>query len=271
VKVVTLKKIIKGREYSVLALVSLGFIIMLVIMYFSSGGEVGGFFHNSIISAIVEILSVLVTVLLLTELLNMRQKRINKKNAYEVIKVNYSLMLLNAFRLLHLIITKEGYKEQKSSGIHENLIMVERINEIKENLVNYVNEDFYKKNPIRKVLNPMSSNIFEGIEDREVEMSDLLFEFKKNTREDLDRFLMKYSIVLPDDLRDKLYTLDNFIIKTPLFITPNEYGHPQSFKNMVFDPELVRNHINEILEILSDLLIYFEEYEEVIDTNNDQE
>ncbi|MFP3472700.1 hypothetical protein R0J90_21840, partial [Micrococcus sp. SIMBA_144] len=79
-------------------------------------------------------------------------------------------------------------------------------------------------------LNPMSSNIFEGIEDREVEMSDLLFEFKKNTREDLDRFLMKYSIVLPDDLRDKLYTLDNFIIKTPLFITPNEYGHPQSFK-----------------------------------------
>lgn len=70
---------------------------------------------------IIEIVSVLVTVILLSQLLERRQKRINKEKAYNIIQFRYFKLIANLYRSFHLFITKTQMIEKMKRIIIQSI------------------------------------------------------------------------------------------------------------------------------------------------------
>src|SRR5699024_10659304 len=99
-----IKNIWNDKEYRIILIIGIILMILLVSVYLFSFGTMSSFIQSSIVNLIIEILSILITVILLSRLLERRKDRINKEKAYNIIQFSYLKMISNLYRSFHLFI-----------------------------------------------------------------------------------------------------------------------------------------------------------------------
>lgn len=262
------KNILKDKEYKLILIIGGIIIFLLFIIYFFTIGTLTSFLQGSIVNLIIEIVSVLVTVILLSQLLERRQKRINKEKAYNIIQFRYFKMIANLYRSFYLFITKKQMIE-KNEIDNQSKHFLKSIEELQNNIEIIIKEDFFAKKPVGMVYEPRGSNVFENFVEMEIDNFQMPLAMRQQFDMELNDFLMKYSIILPDDLRNHLYELHNKLETSPLFMSPYQMGMRPNPNNVKFNPAEFREHTLECLEIFESLFIYFREEENHKKHNSD--
>lgn len=255
-----MKEILKDKEYKWIAAIGTIFIVILLSIYFSTVGTVTSLVQNSIINLIIEIISIFITIILLSRILEKRQRRINKGKAYNIVKFNYFKLIKNFYRSFYLYIAKETFIED-SNGDSDSDWFLKSIKELENNIDTVINEDFFSKKPIGLVFEPTSNNIFDNFSEKEIDNFQMPLSMRQEYETKLNEFTMKFSVILPDDLRTHLFNLSNELESSPLFMSPYQMGMKPDPKNINFDPKDVQNHALVFLEIFEELFKYFKDQE----------
>lgn len=251
-----LKDIWNDKEYRIILITGVILIILLITVYLFSYGTLATFIQNSMVNLIIEILSILITVILLSRLLERRKNRLNKEKAYNIIQFRYSKMISNLYRSFHLFVTKTQMTESddiKNNSSH----FLKSIEDIKNNIEIVIKDDFFTKKPVGMVYEPISNDVFKNFVEKEIDIFQMPLAMRESYQKELNEFLMMYSVILPDDLRNHLYELNNQMETSPLFMSPYQMGMRPNLDNVQYKPEEFRQHTLEILNTYYKLFSYF--------------
>lgn len=259
------KKIIRSYKISIVSFFLL--IVFIVIYSFCLGSPIDLLKSGlqSIIFYIVTFLLVGTGFLEYIRSIKEEPNRIERKKiAYETVKGDYNLLLKELGDDLYQFLAKEIYSSSEEEFKNNTFLQIleSKLEEIKNEVNIYFTDNFYEINPIHYF--PDLNKEFTLVA-KEIDIELFMDKIKYNDREKITNFLNKYSSVLPNDLKDKLYDLESLINTTPIFTHFQSLGIKDGHTKVDTDYERMRNDYEKILGKVIELIRYFEEYEKLSD------
>lgn len=187
-----------------------------------------------------------------------------KKIAYETVKGDYNSLLKDLGDDLYQFLAKEIYSSSEEEFKNNTFLQIleSKLEEIKSEINIYFTDNFYEINPIHYFPDPNKEFTLVA---KEIDIELFMDKLKHDDREKITNFLNKYSSILPDDLKDKLYNLESLINTTPIFTHFQSLGIKDVHTKVDTDYERMKNDYEKILDKVIELIRYFEEYEQFSD------
>ena len=187
-----------------------------------------------------------------------------KKIAYNTVKGDYNSLLKDLGDDLYQFLAKEIYSSSEEEFKNNTFLQILEIKleEIKNEINIYFKDNFYEINPVHYF--PDLNKEFTLVSE-EIDIELFMDKIKHDDREKITNFLNKYSSILPEDLKDKLYDLESLIDTTPIFTHFQSLGIKDVHTKVDTDYERMKNDYEKILDKVIELIRYFEEYEKLSD------
>lgn|SRR5699024_5168487 len=187
-----------------------------------------------------------------------------KKIAYDTVKGDYNSLLKDLGDDLYQFLAKEIYSSSEEEFKNNTFLQILEIKleEIKNEINIYFKDNFYEINPVHYF--PDLNKEFTLVSE-EIDIELFMDKIKHDDREKITNFLNKYSSILPEDLKDKLYDLESLIDTTPIFTHFQSLGIKDVHTKVDTDYERMKNDYEKILDKVIELIRYFEEYEKLSD------
>lgn len=184
-----------------------------------------------------------------------------KKIAYETVKGDYNSLLKDLGDDLYQFLAKEIYSSSEEEFKNNTFLQIleSKLEEIKSKINVYFTDNFYEINPIHYFPDPNKEFTLVA---KEIDIELFMDKIKHDNRGKITNFLNKYSSILPDDLKDKLYNLESLISTTPIFTHFQSLGIKDVHTKVDTDYERMKNDYEKILDKVIELIRYFEEYEQ---------
>ncbi|MFP3918549.1 hypothetical protein U5N28_12130, partial [Lysinibacillus telephonicus] len=262
------RNFVYGREHKVILSFTLGIAFLMFLIQFLIDGELDGDFWESLIpNVIIDMLGILITSYIISYLFLSSQEIKAKEKVHRMLGKRYEEMVMNLARDYITFLSKKPATVEKDIFNMESIIP--QIKEINSNINNYIKEDFLKKGvSIIEFDNSIRSNSTLGkIRKKELTVQQYTYYFKKKNLSELDAFISKYLSVLPDDLRESIFRIED-LLKSGIFSTGIEVGIVLDTSEAKFDVKDFSNVFLNLGEEILFLLTYFRGRESVDTTKN---
>lgn len=264
------RNFVYGREHKVILSFTLGIAFLMFLIQFLIDGELDGDFWESLIpNVIIDMLGILITSYIISYLFLSSQEIKAKEKVHRMLGKRYEEMVMNLARDYITFLSKKPATVEKDIFNMESIIP--QIKEINSNINNYIKEDFLKKGvSIIEFDNSIRSNSTLGkIRKKELTVQQYTYYFKKKNLSELDAFISKYLSVLPDDLRESIFRIED-LLKSGIFSTGIEVGIVLDTSEAKFDVKDFSNVFLNLGEEILFLLTYFRGRESVDTTKNNK-
>ncbi|MEC0668520.1 hypothetical protein P8864_22045 [Priestia flexa] len=250
------------REHLLIVLFTVGvaLIMLLLQMVFS---DVNAEFGLSLIpNFIADMIGILISSYIIAVLLQRSEEKKTKEKVYKMLGRKHLTMVdIMAQKYVHFITKNPCSVKGDESIAHQDLI--EQVRNVRENISQYVQDDFLRKN-VKVLAIGQAGNyksIFDMFEEQMWSHQQFCHHFKHEMKNLLNLFISKYISVLPDDLREILFSIED-LMESGAFVTPLDHGINMQMNNVDFKKEDFINILVELgTEILS-LMEYFKEFEQ---------
>ncbi|MCR8853510.1 hypothetical protein [Lysinibacillus fusiformis] len=223
-----MKKIVGEYAYPIIIIV--GFCILILISWFYSQLKIddASVFWSSVLpSAFVDVISLVISTILITKIID-RKKIFNEKSKlYRIIKRPHKRLIdLILLEYLYLIMNKHNTHFTKD--LPENNFMFQDIAPyFRENVHKDFQKDiiFIKKNYFEQTEDDV---IGEYVKDEEVMRLEMMNEYQKKTKNAINKFMNEYSSILTSDYLVILVEIKEELDSNPLgvysFFRDNEFS-----------------------------------------------
>ncbi|MBU8690568.1 hypothetical protein KM918_25050 [Priestia megaterium] len=248
-------------------------IIMLLIQYYTDG-LTREFWLSLVPNVLVDMLGILITSYIIASLLQKSEEKKAKERVYKMLGARFELMMNRISKNYINLVTKKPCTTVSPNDKQYLYDLILQIKELTEDNTEYIQKDFLKKE-VEYLGNELSGvplgfanvNHSHG-QAQSIALSTLSQEkfashqvflnfFKKDTKEKIDSFVSKYVSVLPEELREKIFNLENSLLDN-VFITPLEFGVQLDISNAKFNVEDFQRAFKELGTDIYQLMIYFE-------------
>ncbi|MGG3192994.1 hypothetical protein [Priestia aryabhattai] len=248
-------------------------IIMLLVQHFTDGLN-RGFWLSLVPNVIIDMLSILITSYIIAVLLQKSEEKKAKERVYKMLGKRFELMMNRISKNYINLVTKKPCTTVSPNDKQYLYDLILQIKELSSDNTEYIQKDFLKKE-VEYLGNELSElslgfvNInhshrqAQGItlstlsEEKFASHQVFLNFFKKDTKEKIDSFVSKYVSVLPEELREKIFNLENSLLDN-VFVTPLEFGVQLDISNAKFNVEDFQRAFKELGTDIYQLMIYFE-------------
>ncbi|MFK4411499.1 hypothetical protein ABH961_000036 [Bacillus sp. RC251] len=255
------KKLMTLKEHIVIWIFVIALsIVMLIIQYYRTG-LTEGFWLSLIPSIIIDSLFILIGSYFITYLLQKNEEKRAKNKVYKMLGKRYEKMVMELAKDYINFITK---KPCETKGDINNIEDVkEQVLNLHTNIKTHVKSNFLSENV--KVLEfdstVQTNNILEMFKEVGWTVQTYTKYFKVKNSKDMDSFITKYISVIPEDLRERLFKVED-TLQSGVFTTPMDFNVPLNTTNAIFSPEEFALIFKELGEDIYFLLTYFEEIQE---------
>lgn len=240
-------------------------IVMLVIQHYRTGlTEV--FWLSLIPSIIVDSLFILIGSYFIAYLLQKNEEKRAKSKVYKMLGKRYEKMVMGLAKDYINFITK---KPCETKGDINNIEDVKKqVLNLHTNIQTHVKSDFLSKHVKVVEFNSkvQTNNIFDMLKEVEWPAQQYTKYFKDKNSKDVDLFITKYISVIPEDLRERLFKVED-TLQSGIFTTLMDFNIPLNTTNAIFSTEEFALVFNELGEDIYFLLTYFEEVQEADDAS----
>ncbi|WP_220037386.1 hypothetical protein [Bacillus sp. 196mf] len=240
-------------------------IVMLVIQHYRTGlTEV--FWLSLIPSIIVDSLFILIGSYFIAYLLQKNEEKRAKNKVYKMLGKRYEKMVMGLAKDYINFITK---KPCETKGDINNINDVKKqVLNLHTNIQTHVKSDFLSKNVKVVEFNSkvQTNNIFDMLKEVEWPAQQYTKYFKDKNSKDVDSFITKYISVIPEDLRERLFKVED-TLQSGIFTTLMDFNIPLNTTNAIFSTEEFALIFNELGEDIYFLLTYFEGVQEADDVS----
>ncbi|WP_214780631.1 hypothetical protein [Exiguobacterium sp. s22] len=253
-----LRKLRKNKEHVVIFVMLIVLVIFALMFQYSFSGFHKDFWLSLIPNIIIDCLFIFIVSYLISSLLKSNEKKQMKTTAYKMLKLKYRKLSLNLGKRYVNYISKEPHSSP--TGDDSLKVLISRIENISENISDYVDKDFYKKDVKTLRVNPGASayHIDELAQEQLVDMQNFTWYLKRESLNEIDTFLLKYSVILPDDLREILFDID-ILLHSGFLMTGNEFNIDIDISNATFSIEELSNDMQKLGGKICELLKYFDD------------
>lgn len=217
------------------------------------------FWFSLIPNFIADAISVLLSAYVITRLIQRGEERRAKEKVYKAL--GKRLDALNnkvAEKYIHFI-TKKPAKESEQG-------LINQVKDLSSNIELYVTANFVREGVKVFSYQPgQTTDIFNSVTEEIWSYQKFCYSFKKQIKESLDEFISRYISLLPEDLRENLFIIDDLLM-TGIFVTPLEFGIELDISNAQIKEEDFQKVLSELGEEIYKLMNYFQEFKG--DTND---
>lgn len=247
----------KYKEHLYITMSIIFVILMLLVVRLIFGVLNEDFWLSLIPNVITDLIGIIVATYIINILLNKKQVRDEKSKAYEMIGKKYEGVVINISRLYINGLKREPVTTPNEVGDVQHYL--EQMNNLINSIEFYVDENFYS-NLIHIIYvdwQKNTSDINQKIENRYLDRLDYTDLFKNEANVHLERFITKYLSVLPNELRELLFLLENNL-QSGVLMNPKVYGLHVNLSLIKFDVEEYRVYYRELGITIIRLLNYFQ-------------
>jgi len=240
-------------------------IAMLTTQYFVEG-LTKTFWLSLIPNVIIDCLFILIASYFIAFLLQKSQEKRVKNKVYKMLGKRYEKMIMNIAKDYITFLTK---KPSKIADDIFNMADIKRqLKGIYTNTQDYVKSDFLRSGiDVNIVDNTIKTgNIFDNVKETKWSVQQYTYYFKQKNSKEIDEFISKYISVLPDELRESLFRIED-TLQSGIFTTGIEFGLTIDTSNAVFSPDEFALVFKELGEDIYFLLTYFEDMQEADDSS----
>lgn len=234
---------------------------MLYIQY--SVGELGKLFWLSLIpSVIIDSLFILIASYFIAYFLQKGEKRRAKIQVYKMLGKRYEKIVMQFAKDYITFITKKPFKTKNDINNIEDV--KEQINDLSSNMQKYITSNFFKENVKVLYFNDQlpTNNIFDMFQEKQWTVQEYTQHMKNTHSKNLDLFITKYISVIPQDLRETLFRVED-IMQGNYFVTGLDFNVNIDTSNAEFDTKEFSGFFRELGKDIYYLLTYFEGIEEI--------
>ncbi|WP_310876546.1 hypothetical protein [Priestia megaterium] len=211
------------------------------------------FWFSLIPNFIADAISVLLSAYVITRLIQKGEERRAKEKVYKALgKRLDALNTKVAEKYIHFI-TKKPTKESEQG-------LTNQVKDLSNNIELYVTSNFVREEIKVFSYNPSQpTDIFNSVTEEMWSYQKFCYFFKKQLKESLDEFINRYISLLPEDLRENLFIIDDLLM-TGIFVTPLEFGVELDISNAQIKEEDFQKVLSELGEEIYKLMNYFQEF-----------
>ena len=256
-----INKLISLKEHLVIwTFVIVLSILMLIIQYYADG-LTKVFWLSLIPSVIIDSLFILIGSYFIAYLIQKNEEKRAKNKVYNMLGKRYEKMVEQLAKDYITLVTKKPCETKGDINNIEDL--KEQVFKLHTNIQNYVKSDFLSKNVKVLLFNSHthSNNIFDMFQEVESSVQQYTKYFKDKNSKSMDSFITKYISVIPDNLREKIFKVED-TLQSGIFTTPMDFNIVLDTFNAKFSTDEFALVFKELGEDIYFLLSYFEEIQE---------
>lgn len=220
-------KFIKDYALELIILVGVCLLFLIIVIYFRTGFDRTIFWQSVLPSAFVDVISVMVTTILISFLVSLNKEYKTKKEFYEIIKMQHIKVFYKLENDYLSIFTTNKYQPISNDNIIE-------LNDIPD-YIERLDDDFF-----RDIL------FIDFAEKEQINRGFAFLEFEKATQETLLKFIQKYASIMPTDYKKVVFKLDH-MLDYSIFPIDN------------FNKEILRSEHKKFTDTLYWLVNYFDD------------
>ncbi|QSX18466.1 hypothetical protein [Priestia megaterium] len=252
------KQILTSKEHLFIWLfaIVISIVMLIVQAQFDSLNE--GFWLSLVPNIIADMLSIIVATYIIGILLQKNEEKKSKARVYKMFGKRFENMTISIGKDFVNFVTKKPCSLKGDPNNVNDLL--DQIQHFNNNPQLYIDENFLRKNI--KVLHVDNSvhtgNIFDMFKELEVKFQDFTIYFKDKVSKSLSEFVTKYISVLPDELREKIFKVEDILL-SDIFLTYQDLNIQLNTESAKFDPNQVGETFKELGEEIYGLITFFEE------------
>ncbi len=223
------------------------------------------FWMSLIPNFIADTINIVLTAYVITYLLRKGEEKRAKDKVNKMLGKRYNNMIqaicINYIHFTTKPVEHLDVSEQHLLSARKNIAVLKReLQEVIDDIDRFINKDFIIHSSNVRVKHSTGPSMYKYF-DEFWDHYQFAYFFKSLAKNDLDKFTSKYISVLPDDLKENLFSLEDMFLDESVFLTPIEHGtgmqeiSPTSKDNLEHHKEVLK----EMGIILMFLISYFEE------------
>ncbi|WP_078430472.1 hypothetical protein [Alkalihalobacterium alkalinitrilicum] len=192
-------------KLGIILVVCLSITLFIQFMLYNFNEE---FYQGLIVSLIVEIVGIIAVVYLIDQLIKRHEEESKWETFNHLTRLKYKYFVQKlAQNYVHVI------KKKPPNGLE---VKDEELHEIIDNINKYIGPNFVNEKILVYKFNP--SNIYEPLNEY-WNYSKFVFSIKREMNEEITKFLNRYLTLLPVEIRDSIYTIDDLLLNGVFFST----------------------------------------------------
>lgn len=234
-------------------------VILMLLVIRLLFAELDEFFWLSMIpNLITDLLGIIVATYIINILLKKKQERDEKSKAYKMVGGKFEALIFGIANMYINLLTRESI-EWKKEGINTEQAKG-KIEQMIKNIYLYIDEDFLIQKVAFTIYNPNNKSIdlTRRFETHVADRVDYVDYFISESTKDLNTFITKYISVLPEELRELLFLLENNF-QSNVLTSPKKLDIFINLHSIKIDVEDFKNCYTEIGSTLIRLSTYFDE------------